>query len=262
MGIPYYQVDAFTDQLFRGNPAGVCPLDKWLPDDLMQQIAMENNLSETAFFVPQSGGFDLRWFTPAAEVDLCGHATLATAHVLFNHLQFEHDTITFHTRSGPLQVNRQENGLALNFPADRPHKAMMPEGLAAAFNLLPKEVWRGKDDLMLVYESAQEIRDLRPDLRLIAQCPIRGVIVTAPGTETDVVSRFFAPGVGVNEDPVTGSAHTRLAPYWSDRLGKTTLTAQQISARSGTLTCTVQGDRVVMVGQARTFLTGTILVGN
>lgn len=255
-----YQVDAFTGKLFAGNPAAVVPLDRWLPEETMQAIAMENNLSETAFFVPRGGGFQLRWFTPAVEVDLCGHATLASAHVLFNHLDFAGDRIEFHTRSGQLDVARSENGYVMNFPADQVAPAEVPPALIEGLNAAPLEVYQGREDYLVVFETQSNVAELQPDFSRLKALGGRGVIVTAPGYVVDFISRGFFPNAGVDEDPVTGSAHTTLTPYWTKRLDKKTMTARQISARGGELQCTLKGDRVELAGQAVTYLQGKIFL--
>ena len=253
-----YQVDAFTDTLFRGNPAAVCPLEEWLPDALMQQIAMENNLSETAFFVARGDRFAIRWFTPALEVDLCGHATLATAYVIFRFMRPDADSIEFDSRSGVLGVSRSGELLTLDFPVDTVSRTQPREDLAQALGAWPLEFHRGRTDYFLVYGSQQDIEAMTPDFALLSQVPARGIIVTARGQDADFVSRFFAPQSGVPEDPVTGSAHTSLTPYWAARLGKSELTAMQLSSRRGWLRCSLAGDRVRISGQARLYLTGEI----
>lgn len=259
MKLKLYQVDAFTDKTFEGNPAAVCPLTEWLPDEVMQNIALENNLSETAFYVKKENGYELRWFTPTIEVDLCGHATLATAHVLFNHENHIGDEISFHSpRSGKLTVKRNKHSLTLNFPADSLQKINWPAELHQAFNYIPVEAYQGKTDYLLVFKNEEEIKNLKPNLSEIARWKVRGVIVTAKGNEADFVSRFFAPQVGVDEDPVTGSAHTSLTPYWSEKLGKKEMNAIQLSARKGTLTCLLEGTRVHISGKAVTYLIGEI----
>jgi PhzF family phenazine biosynthesis protein len=257
MRLPIYQVDAFANQIFEGNPAAVCPLKEWIPDEQMQLIAMENNLSETAFFVKRDGRYDLRWFTPTTEVDLCGHATLASAHVLFEHLGYEESVIRFDCNSGELQVEKRGDQLVMNFPAAALHKAEVPGFLEDAVGIAAKELYKDTDYLYVV-ETEQQVRNLDPDIRLLAKADVRGIIVTAPGEETDFVSRFFAPSAGVDEDPVTGSAHTMLAPYWSRRLEKDELIGRQVSQRGGTVHCTYLDSRVELGGAARTFLTGEI----
>jgi PhzF family phenazine biosynthesis protein len=257
MKIPFYHVDAFTDDPFGGNPAGVCPLDSWIPDDLMQKIAAENNLSETAFFVPENDGYRIRWFTPKVEVDLCGHATLASGHVIFNHLNWPGENIHFESRSGRLNVRNDKNFITLDFPTASYQKVTPPEILIKALGKKFTEVYYSID-YMAVFDSEQDILDLRPDFQLLSQLETRGVIVTASGKDVDFVSRFFAPGVGINEDPVTGSAHTLLTPYWSNKLDKTELTARQLSERRGKLFCKYLGPRVEISGKTVTFLTGVI----
>lgn len=256
MKLSLYQVDAFTSTLFGGNPAAVCPLQEWLPDDLMQRIAMENNLSETAFFIRKDNRFSIRWFTPVSEVALCGHATLASAHVIFHHLGYGPGLILFDSKSGELRVTRKNDLLVLDFPADDAKPIAAPAGLFEAMGSEPVECHKGRTDVMLVYKSEEEIIALSPDFKKLAGAGVRGVIVTAPGKASDFVSRFFAPAVGVDEDPVTGSAHTTLIPYWAKRLGKNELSAIQCSRRRGTLTCTYNGNRLEIGGQAITYLTG------
>ena len=257
MEIKQFQVDAFASTLFKGNPAAVCPLESWLADGLMQAIAAENNLSETAFFVPAGNGFELRWFTPVKEVDLCGHATLATAHVLYNHLGYEHPRIVFSTRSGDLRVARSGDGLTMDFPARRTKLCVMQDALEKALGKKPKALYSA-DDYMAVFSSEAEVRALQPDMAALRGLDLRGVIATAPGDDVDFVSRFFAPGAGIPEDPVTGSAHCTLTPFWSRQLGKSRLSARQISARGGDLLCELRDDRVFISGTATTFLEGVI----
>ncbi len=256
MDIMLYQVDAFTDVLFRGNPAAVCPLVAWPDDALLQNIAEENNLSETAFYVPEGDLFKIRWFTPICEVDLCGHATLATAHVLFTHVGFKGNEIRFMSRSGILNVRREDEDLVLDFPVDVPRAVSPPAALEQALGMPPLEVLRGKDDFLAVYRSQVDVETLKPDFGLVEKIPCRGIIATAPGKTVDFVSRFFGPQSGIAEDPVTGSAHTTLVPYWAGRLGKMSLEARQVSRRGGHLRCTLKGDRVDIGGRARTFLIG------
>lgn len=252
-----YQVDAFAGKLFEGNPAAVCPLSEWLPDITLQQIAMENNLSETAYFVQEEDGYRLRWFTPVAEVDLCGHATLASAHVLFEHLQYDRPEIEFSSNSGLLTVRKDGDLLVMNFPVSRGERVAHAEPLLEALGTDSDEVYRATDYLVVLKDEGQ-VRNLDPNFLQLNRIDTRGVIVTAPGGKFDFVSRFFAPAVGVNEDPVTGSAHTMLAPYWSDRLGKNELTARQVSKRGGTVYCKMRGDRVEISGEAITYLEGMI----
>jgi PhzF family phenazine biosynthesis protein len=253
MKIDLYQVDAFAKQVFAGNPAAVCPLAVWPDDRILQAIAEENNLSETAFFVPAKQGFTLRWFTPAAEVDLCGHATLAAAHVLFEILGHAEPSIVFTTRSGELIVERQGELLVMNFPARPPRPCAAPEALLAALGQPPVEVLAA-DDYLAIFADEETVRNLTPDLMLLAQLDRRGVCVSAPGHEVDFVSRFFAPKLGVPEDPVTGSAHCELAPYWAARLGKECLQARQVSKRGGEVRCELRGERVILAGSAVTYM--------
>lgn len=261
MKIKMYQVDAFTQELFGGNPAAICLLEKWLPESKMQQIAAENNLAETAFIVQVEDVFDIRWFTPVIEVDLCGHATLAAAHVIFNHLQFTDNEIEFRSmHSGVLKVTRSGNMLTLDFPADTFVKIPTPPNLSKALGMEPMETYKGKTDFMAVLPSEQHVLNLSPDFDKLALLNVRGVIVTATGTVTDFVSRFFSPVSGINEDPVTGSAHTTLTPYWSKELGKKDLVAAQLSARKGKLWCKQNGNRVAISGHAVTYLTGEIQI--
>lgn len=254
-----FQIDAFTDQLFHGNPAAVVPLERWMTYEKLQNIALENNLSETAYFVKEEDKYHIRWFTPAVEVDLCGHATLAAAFVIFNFYDPGTDHITFHSRSGPLEVKREGELLLMNFPADTLKEVPAPKKLIDAMGKLPKEVWKGKTDYMLVYPSLSDIEDMRPDMRLLAEVEARGVIITTRGTDTiDFVSRFFAPACGVDEDPVTGSSHTTLTQYWSKKLNKTELDALQLSKRRGSLHCRNLGDRVEIAGKAVLYMKGEI----
>ena len=249
MRIPYYQVDAFTDRVFGGNPAGVCLLQHWLPETTLKAIAGENNLSETAFIVPRDDVFDLRWFTPTVEVDLCGHATLAAAFTIFSELQHTAQVVRFHTQSGELGAARGEGGIiTLDFPAMRGTRSVVPSAMAEGLGWIPREVWKTRDYLA-VFESEEEIASLSPDMNLLGTLDCLGVIVTAPGTDCDFVSRFFAPGAGIPEDPVTGSAHSTLIPYWAERLGKTSLHARQLSARRGELWCEARGERVGIGGR-------------
>lgn len=257
--IRQYQVDAFASRPFEGNPAAVCPLEAWLDDTVLLAIAEENNLSETAFFVPAEKGFHLRWFTPVSEVDLCGHATLATAHVIFRHLGHTGHAIEFDTRSGVLTVEKTGDRLRMNFPASPPERVDVPELLVRGLGLRPVEV-RAADDYMAVFDSEESILAIRPDHACLSRLDMRGVIVTSPGSQFDFVSRFFAPKYGIPEDPVTGSAHCILAPYWAGRLGKPALRAKQLSRRGGLIDCEVSGDRVLLSGQAVTFLQGEITV--
>lgn len=253
MKLRQYQVDTFATRVFEGNPAAVCPLERWLDDGLLQAIAAENNLSETAFFVPSGKGSRLRWFTPAGEVDLCGHATLATAHVLFDHLGYPGQAITFETRGGTLTVKRKGDLLEMDFPARPPNPCARSELLGRALGRQPLEVLRA-DDYLVVFEDEAAIRGIAPDFSLLGTLDLRGVIVTAPGSAYDFVSRFFAPRLGIPEDPVTGSAHCTLAPYWAGRLGKRRLSARQVSRRGGSLMCELADARVLLSGSAITFM--------
>lgn len=257
MRLPLFQIDAFTDSVFAGNPAAVCPLEAWLSDSQMQAIAAENNLSETAFFVPAGDGFGLRWFTPTCEVDLCGHATLATAHLLLNRLEPTKSAVAFETRSGKLTVKREGDLLAMDFPA-KPAADVTPDaGLVEAVGGKPEKVLAA-DNYLVVYASAAEVRGLQPRMVDLVAFGPRGVIATAPGDDCDFVSRFFAPAHGIPEDPVTGSAHCTLTPYWSARLRKADLHARQISRRGGELFCRDEGPRVRIAGRAVLYLEGTI----
>lgn len=262
MNIPIYQVDAFASRVFSGNPAAVCLLDRWLDDGLLQSIAAENNLSETAFLVKNSGGFDLRWFTPVTEVDLCGHATLASAFVLFNCRGWPGDTVRFQTaRSGILTVKKKQDGLLeMDFPS-RPVYSMKPSpGLGAALGIHPREVFGSAEDLLVLVDGEEDVRRAEPDHAALGRLEWRGVIVTAPGDRSDFVSRFFAPRVGVPEDPVTGSAHCVLTPYWAAVLQKRSLHAVQVSKRGGDLWCRLSGERVFIAGRAVLYLEGTLVL--
>jgi PhzF family phenazine biosynthesis protein len=259
MRIKLYQIDAFTDTVFGGNPAAVCILNKPLDDELMQNIAAENNLSETAFAVRLDNAYEIRWFTPNCEVDLCGHATLATAHVLFEHYHLPGAKIVFQSMSkGELAVVRAGEYLTLDFPADSPEKIDEPQELFDAIGKPAVESYRGGSDYMLLYNTQGDIEDISPDFARLAEVDLRGIIVTAPGKDTDFVSRFFAPKLEINEDPVTGSAHTTLTPFWSERLGKNALTARQLSKRKGDLHCKLVDSRVYITGKAVTYMEGEI----
>ena len=267
LSLPLYQVDAFTDAVFAGNPAAVVPLEGWLPDAVLQAVAAENNLAETAFFVPDGEGYDLRWFTPETEVELCGHATLATAHVIFSVLKpGGSDRIRFSTRqAGPLTVTRSPAPwggelLTLDFPARPPEPVEPDPGLLAALGGPAPQAVLAARDYLVVYADEAAVRALRPDMAGIAALDRFAVIATAPGRETDFVSRFFAPAHGIPEDPVTGSAHCTLAPYWARRLGRTALTGFQASRRGGRLWCDLRGDRVLISGHAVLYLSGTIFI--
>lgn len=256
-----YQVDAFVEGPFSGNPAAVCPLSDWLPDELMQSIALENNLSETAFYVTRPNHYELRWFTPTIEVDLCGHATMATAHVIFEKEGHHEDTIQFvSSRSGVLSVTKTGSQLILNFPSDDLQEVSLGDNVLYGLNIDPYQAFRGNSDVVLVYKAEDEISALAPDFSLLTKIRARGVICTAPGKNVDFVSRFFGPNAGVNEDPVTGSAHTSLTPLWAKKLGKTKLTARQLSKRGGFLECELLDDRVAITGKTRLYLEGHIYI--
>ena len=259
--IDMYQVDAFTNRLFGGNPAAVCVMKEWLPDNILHDIAIENNLSETAFFIPAGDGFELRWFTTVGEIDLCGHATLATAHVIFNHLNYPKDEIRFSTRFvGPVSVSRREGWLTLDFPSWIATPVDAPlDGIKGLGGMRPKECYV-KRDYMFVYEHEEDVQSAKPDFGLLIKVG-RRLCITAPGKDCDFVSRFFCPeDKSAQEDPVTGSAHSMMIPYWSKRLGKTRMLARQLSERGGELRCEFLGDRVHISGQAQTFMQGKIFV--
>ena len=259
--IKLYQIDAFTSKVFGGNPAAVCVLDEWLEDKKMQSIAAENNLAETAFVVKVGEDYEIRWFTPTVEVDLCGHATLAAAYVLFRYYNYPANIIRLQSRrSGMLTVEKDEESLILDFPVDTLEVAKTPDALIEAFGKAPEETYKGKTDYLLIFESQEDVAGFTPDINLINTVKARGIIVSAPGKEVDFVSRFFCPQVGIAEDPVTGSAHTSLTPYWSRRLGKQVLKAKQLSARQGDLTCEFLGTRVKIAGKAVAYLAGEIEV--
>ena len=261
MTIKLYQVDAFCRELFSGNPAAVCPLERWPEATLLQSIAAENNLAETAFYVRDGGRFHIRWFTPTVEVDLCGHATLASAHVLFEHEGYSGDRIVFTSRSGELVVRRGEGLIHLNFPTDTIQPVAITAAMRSWFSATPVEAYKGRSDYMLVFDDEAVVAGLVPDLAAIEKArEARGVIVTAKGSTVDFVSRFFAPQSGIAEDPVTGSAHTTLIPFWAGRLGRSELSATQLSARRGFLWCRKLGDRVEISGVAKTYLEGSIFL--
>lgn len=259
MSIPYYHVDAFTSHVFSGNPAGVCLLESWLPDEVLQAIAAENNLPETAFLIKKGKAYEIRWFTPTVEVDLCGHATLAAGHVVFEYVDSKADRVVFGSQSGDLSVFRKNGLLYLDFPSRKPKPCRVPHKLEAILGAKPEQVL-GSRDLLVVFDAEDTIRNLTPDLAGIAGLDWFAVIVTAPGDKSDFVSRFFAPVVGIPEDPVTGSAHCSLVPYWAGRLGKKELHAFQLSKRGGELFCEDQGDRVFIGGRAVTYQAGTLSV--
>jgi PhzF family phenazine biosynthesis protein len=271
MKLTIYQIDAFTDTVFKGNPAAVVPLEQWLDESLMQAIAAENNLAETVFFVPEAQGFHIRWFTPLREVNLCGHATLAAAYVLFNELNYHGPvaaSVGFSSMSGPLTVTRQGQQLRLDFPSQAPRPCELPQALVQGLGLSDWPLERlpeclAGDDYLVVFEHQQQVEDIQPDQLALARADLRGVIVTAPAVQSaqvDFVSRFFSPKYGIPEDPVTGSAHTQLTPYWAQRLGRKQLKARQISKRGGDLYCEWGGDRVWIAGAAVKYLKGEIEV--
>lgn len=261
MKLKIYQVDAFTDQVFKGNPAAVCPLEQWPDDSLLLKIAKENNLSETAFYVPKNNAFEIRWFTPEIEIDLCGHATLATAFVLHHHEGFKESTIRFHSpRSGNLLVTIQNDLFLLDFPIDQFKKTELTDELISLTDKSPVAAYKGKTDYMLIFEKEEDIANIKPNLGLISNLKARGIIVTAKGLKHDFVSRFFAPGVGVDEDPVCGSAHTTLTPYWATELNKKELSAYQLSERGGEIKCRLAGERVELGGNAVLYMAGEVFV--
>lgn len=253
-----YHVNAFSSNPFAGNPAAVIPLDFWLSDVIMQQIAAQNNLSETAFFVKTSDGFHIRWFTPNVEVNLCGHATLASAYVIFEILGFQGESIAFDSKSGPLYVSRSNQDFYLNFPAVISEEVKSLEGIEEAMNASPVKILRAGDDVLLIFENESEVSNLNPDFGLLSKIDARGIIVSSISDKYDFVCRFFGPKVGINEDPVTGSAFTKLIPYWSAILGKTEMNACQISQRMGDVSCQLLGDRVLIGGKANLYLQGEI----
>jgi PhzF family phenazine biosynthesis protein len=260
MKIAIYQVDAFTDKVFKGNPAAVCPLKDWPADEVMQAIAAENNLSETAFFVGGNGKFALRWFTPQTEVDLCGHATLASAFVYFNFMDTGRRKVTFETKSGRLGVSRVEDHLALDLPAHPATRIRALPALTKALGAKPQQLWAAQRDYMAVFAKEQEVRALAPDMERLSKLDRQGVIVTAPGLNSHFVSRFFAPRMGVAEDPVTGSSHCTLVPYWAARLKQDRLLAHQVSARGGELLCMARGERVGIAGRCALYLRGAVTI--
>jgi predicted PhzF superfamily epimerase YddE/YHI9 len=257
MKIPLYHIDAFTSRQFAGNPAAVCPLDSWLDENLLQSIAAENNLSETAYIVPQRDTYAIRWFTPTQEVDLCGHATLASGYVVFNYLRPQIHAVCFESPSGPLFVRREADLLSLDFPARPPLVCSLPEAIPKSLGREPRDILAARDYLA-VFDTEEEVRSLRPDFEALKHLDRLGLIVTSAGRECDFVSRFFAPGAGISEDPVTGSSHCTLVPYWAQRLGKSRLHALQVSARGGELFCEDLGSRVKISGRAIKYMEGVI----
>jgi len=256
--VPIYQVDAFASRVFEGNPAAVCPLERWLDDATMQRIAAENNLAETAFFVPGETPMRIRWFTPVREIDLCGHATLASAFVLFERLGAGGDTVGFESKSGPLAVRREDGRLVMDLPAWPPRPVADLAPLERALGRRPLEAWASRD-LLAVFAREADVRALVPDFAAVASLEALGVIATAPGDACDFVSRFFVPGAGIPEDPATGSSHCTLVPYWAGRLGRARLAARQVSARGGEMECELRGDRVSVGGRAVLYLEGWIV---
>lgn len=255
-----FQVDAFTNEIFKGNPAAVCPLATWISDDLMQFIAEENNLSETAFFVKNEAKFEIRWFTPTNEIDLCGHATLAAAHIIYSELDYEREIIEFNSKSGKLTVKKKNDWYTLNFPSEEIEEIVTPKLLKEALNVPILKTYQGKWKLLVELENETTIKNLTPDFSKLTQLEASGIIVTSLGDKVDFVSRFFAPKIGINEDPVTGSSHTVLIPFWAKKLGKNNFEAIQLSKRTGYLKCTYLNDRVEMSGQAITFLKGKLTI--
>jgi PhzF family phenazine biosynthesis protein len=262
MRLPIYQVDAFTDRLFGGNPAAIVPLEQWLPDATLQAIAAENNLAETAFFVPEGDAYALRWFTPTVEVDLCGHATLASAYVIFRLIDPHRERIEFRTlKAGTLSVTQQGDALAMDFPSWLPEPCALPAELPAALGGRPDDMLRFRQRYLAVFADSTAVSALAPDFKELRRQGYGDLIVTAPGSgEVDFVSRFFAPAHGIDEDPVTGSAHCVLTPYWAKRLGKMRLEARQISHRGGALSCSLVGERVILAGRCVLYLEGAITV--
>ena len=260
MRLPIHQVDAFTDHPFGGNPAAVMPLPEWLPDPLLQSIAKENNLSETAFFVPEGAGYRLRWFTPMHEVDLCGHATLASAFIILTELHPAWPQVAFSSRSGPLAVHRDQDRFRMDFPSRPSRPAPVPQGLAEALGAQVLEAWQSTRDLLAVLDSERTVRDLQPDMGALVRLEPYTVVVTAKGETVDFVSRFFVPKGGIPEDPVTGSAHSALIPFWAERLGRRKLHALQVSPRGGELFCELQGDRVDIAGKAVKVMQGAFIL--
>lgn len=252
----FFQVDAFTKKIFGGNPAAVVPLEFWLDEELMQRIAEENNLSETAFFVKEGDEYHIRWFTPVFEVDLCGHATLASAYVIHRHIDPRLNPIRFKSRSGELIVHVNQDTFIMDFPRDPIIKVAAPFGLEEALGVHSNDVWKGRDDYMVIIDSEEELASLTPDYGALSKIPSRGILVSAPSTDYDFVSRCFFPTCAINEDPVTGSAHTSLTPYWANRLGKTKMSACQISSRRGEVGCELIGNRVLLKGNAVQYAEG------
>lgn len=257
MELSIYQIDAFAKKTFEGNPAAICPLDAWLPDEVLLSIAEENNLSETAYFIKTKTGYHIRWFTPTTEVDLCGHATLAAAFVIFNELGYKGNSISFESKSGILKVGKDNDLLIMDFPSQPPTTCELPTEIQQAFDVMPTECLKS-EDYILVFNNENEVLNAAPKLEQLNNIDRRGVIITAPSENYDFVSRFFAPKYGIDEDPVTGSAHTQLAPYWANQLNQTKFHAKQVSKRGGELICELMGDRVTIAGHATKYLQGSI----
>lgn len=257
MELTLYQIDAFAEKAFEGNPAAICPLNEWLSDELMQSIATENNLSETAFFVKNDIGYHIRWFTPEHEVDLCGHATLASAYVIFNILGYKENQITFESRSGLLTVNRNKDSFEMDFPSQPPSQCLIPEQILKAFDEFPVECLKS-EDYIVVFDNEQSVLEASPNLSLLSTLDLRGVAITSKSEKYDFVTRFFAPKYGISEDPVTGSAFTQLIPYWSKKLNKPVLHAKQVSKRGGEVGCVYANERVQISGKAVKYMVGTI----
>ena len=257
MKLKLYQIDAFANKLFEGNPAAVCPLDSWLPDEIMQAIATENNLSETAYFVQTDEGYHIRWFTPVHEVDLCGHATLASAYVIFNIIGYSQQQISFQSKSGVLTVQKNNEWLEMNFPSQPPQECNIPPEILSAFNVQPVSCLK-REDYIVILETEEDVLAAKPNLSKLCELDLRGVAVTSKSRSYDFVIRFFAPKYGINEDPVTGSAFTQLIPYWSEILGKNKLKAKQVSNRGGEVMCVLLGNRVKISGKAVKYMIGVI----
>ena len=259
MELSIYQIDAFASEIFKGNPAAVCPLEEWLSDDEMQSIACENNLSETALFVPTNNGFHIRWFSPTSEVALCGHATLASSFVIFNILNYDNDKIEFESKSGILTVTKNADSFTLDFPAQPPQKCETPIEITNAFEAIPTDCLKS-EDYIVVFDDKKDIKNADPDFEQLKKLVLRGVIITAKSNNYDFVARGFFPTLGINEDPVTGSAYTQLAPYWSSKLGKNKFNVKQLSLRGGELVCELKGDRVFITGKAIKYMEGQITI--
>lgn len=257
MELTIYQIDAFASKPFEGNPAAVCPLNEWLPDELLQSIASENNLSETAYFVKNNTSYHVRWFTPTHEVDLCGHATLASAYVIFNILGNNENVILFESKSGLLTVKRNNNLLEMDFPSQPPVNCEIPQQILEAFDESPVECLQS-EDYIIVFENEEAVLNANPKLSLLSELDLRGVAITSKSGKYDFITRFFAPKYGINEDPVTGSAFTQLIPYWANKLNKQSLSAKQVSKRGGEIECVYSGDRVLISGKAAKYMAGTI----